>query len=69
LPSDIVITVPRLIIPLYELPFATGLVDRVFLKTTPHSLTMDEALKLTPGGNAYQPGPSSEFFVDTRIRF
>jgi outer membrane receptor protein involved in Fe transport len=22
-----------------------------------------------PGGNAYQPGPSSEFFIDTRIRF
>jgi iron complex outermembrane recepter protein len=49
LPSDIVITAPRLSIPLYELPFATGLVDRVFLKTTPRSLTMDEALKLTPG--------------------
>jgi len=46
LPSDIVITAPRLSIPLSELPFATGIVDRVFLKTLPKSLAMDEALNL-----------------------
>ena len=49
LQSDIIVTAPRLSIPLNELPFATGIVDRVYLKTLPRSLAMDEALKLTPG--------------------
>ena len=49
LQSDIIVTAPRLSIPLSELPFATGIVDKVFLNTSPRSLAMDEALKLTPG--------------------
>ena len=49
LQSDIIVTATRLSIPLSELPFATGIVDKVFLNTSPRSLAMDEALKLTPG--------------------
>jgi iron complex outermembrane receptor protein len=49
LQSDIIVTATRLSIPLSELPFATGIVDKVFLNTPPRSLAMDEALKLTSG--------------------
>ena len=49
LPQDVVVTAPRLSIPLKEIPFATSIVGQDFLNTVPRFVSIDEALKIVPG--------------------
>ncbi len=49
LPQDVVVTAPRLSIPLKEIPFATSIVGQDFLSTVPRFVSIDEALKIVPG--------------------
>lgn len=48
-PFEILITAPRLHMPLRESPFATSIVDSSILNTMPRSISVDEALRLIPG--------------------
>ena len=49
LPQDVVVTAPRLNIPLKQITFATSVVNQDFLSTLPRFLSIDEALKIVPG--------------------
>jgi iron complex outermembrane receptor protein len=48
-PTEIVVTAPRISLPLKETPFSTSIVDRAFVRDVPRTIAMDEPLKLTPG--------------------
>ncbi len=48
-PFEVLITAPRLNVPLRESPFATSVVDRNLLNIMPRSLAADEPFKLVPG--------------------
>ncbi len=46
---EVVVTAPRIEIPLKENPAATSVVETQVLRTMPRSIAIDEALKLVPG--------------------
>jgi iron complex outermembrane receptor protein len=48
-PSELIVTAPRLDLPLLELPASVSLVDGQTLKSMPRSVSADEALALIPG--------------------
>ena len=48
-PFEVLITAPRLNVPLRESPFATSIVDENNLRNMPRTLAADEPFKLTPG--------------------
>jgi iron complex outermembrane recepter protein len=48
-PGEVVITAPRISLPLRRAPFSTSLVDSTALAVLPRAVAMDEALMLTPG--------------------
>jgi outer membrane receptor protein involved in Fe transport len=48
-PFEVLITAPRLNVPLRESPFATSVIDRNLLNIMPRSLGADEPFKLVPG--------------------
>ena len=48
-PTEIIVTAPRLTMPLKELPFAASVVGNDVLNTMPRAVSADEALKLVPG--------------------
>lgn len=48
-PFEVLITAPRLNVPLRESPFATSVVDKNLLNIMPRSLAADEPFKLVPG--------------------
>lgn len=49
LPQDIVVTAPRINIPLKEISFATSIVGSEYISTIPRYVSVDEALKIVPG--------------------
>lgn len=49
LTQDIVVTAPRLNIPLKSISFSTSIVEQNFLRTLSKNLSIDEALKIVPG--------------------
>lgn len=49
LPQEVVVTAPRLNLPLKQITFATTVVDQSFLNTIPRFVSIDEALKIVPG--------------------
>ena len=49
LPQEVVVTAPRLNLPLKQITFATTVVDQDFLNTMPRFVSIDEALKIVPG--------------------
>ena len=48
-PFEVIITAPRISIPLEKAPFAASIIRQDFLKTMPKTIAVDEALKLVPG--------------------
>jgi iron complex outermembrane receptor protein len=48
-PQDVVVTAPRLNVPLKQITFATSIVGQDFLSTIPRFVSIDEALKIVPG--------------------
>ena len=48
-PGEVVITAPRLSLPLRRAPFSTSLVDSSALTVLPRAVAMDEVLRLAPG--------------------
>ena len=48
-PTEMVITAPRMSIPLKEAPFATSIVGSEIMDAIPKSIAADEPLKLVPG--------------------
>ena len=48
-PFEVLITAPRLNVPLRESPFATSIIEQDILKNMPRTLAADEPFKLTPG--------------------
>jgi iron complex outermembrane receptor protein len=48
-PFEVIITAPRISMPLEKAPFAASIVSSDFLKTMPKTIAVDEALKLVPG--------------------
>lgn len=49
IPTEIVVTAPRLLMPLKDIPFATSIVTSEAFENLPRSVAADEALKLVPG--------------------
>ena len=49
LPQDVVVTAPRLNIPLKESSFATSVVGQNYITNSPRLVSIDEALKIVPG--------------------
>jgi iron complex outermembrane receptor protein len=49
LPQDVVVTAPRVNLPLKKLSFSTTIVDKNFINTIPRFVSIDEALKIVPG--------------------
>ena len=47
--TEIVVTAPRLLLPLKDIPFAISIVGGDILNDLPRSLSMDEPMKLVPG--------------------
>ncbi len=48
-PFEVIITAPRISLPLNKTPFAASIINSEFLKTMPKTIAVDEALKLVPG--------------------
>lgn len=48
-PTEVVISAPRISMPVKEAPFATSVVGRDIIKELPKSIAADEPLKLVPG--------------------
>jgi iron complex outermembrane recepter protein len=48
-PAEIVVTAPRISIPLREIPFSASVVSRSTMRELPRSISIDEPLKLVPG--------------------
>lgn len=48
-PGEVVITAPRMTLPLKEIPFSTSIVAPEVLRDLPRSVAIDEPLKLVPG--------------------
>jgi iron complex outermembrane recepter protein len=46
---EVVVTAPRMVLPLREIPFATSIVGRDVIAELPRSISMDEPMKLVPG--------------------
>ena len=49
LPTDVIITAPRIILPLRQLPFSVSMIDAASLSDLPRSISIDESMKLVPG--------------------
>lgn len=49
LPTVIVVTAPRMSVPIRELPFSASVVDNNTIRELPRSFSVDEALRLVPG--------------------
>jgi iron complex outermembrane recepter protein len=47
--TEIIVTAPRLLVPLKNIPFATSIVGSDILNDLPRSISMDEPMKLVPG--------------------
>lgn len=48
-PTEVVISAPRMNIPLREVPFSASVVDSLTMSSMPRSIAVDEPLKLVPG--------------------
>ncbi|HTP13742.1 MAG TPA: hypothetical protein VMM37_08930, partial [Bacteroidota bacterium] len=48
-PSDVVVSAPRISLPLQKVPFSTSLVTSDVSGSMPRSVAIDEPLKLVPG--------------------
>lgn len=48
-PAEVVVTAPRMQVPLREIPFSTSIVTSDVKETLPRSVAIDEPLKLVPG--------------------
>jgi iron complex outermembrane receptor protein len=48
-PEEVLVTAPRLTIPLKEIPFSTSIVSRETIRELPRSISVDEPLELVPG--------------------
>jgi iron complex outermembrane receptor protein len=48
-PTEIVVTAPRMNMPMRELPFSTSVVGSDVIRDLPKSIAVDEAMKLVPG--------------------
>ena len=46
---EVVVTAPRMVLPLKEIPFATSIVGEDVVRNLPRAIAMDEAMKLVPG--------------------
>ena len=46
---EVVVTAPRMVLPLREIPFATSIVGQEVVRNLPRAIAMDEAMKLVPG--------------------
>jgi iron complex outermembrane receptor protein len=46
---EVVVTAPRMVLPLKEIPFATSIVGQEAIKNLPRAIAMDEPMKLVPG--------------------
>ena len=46
---EVVVTAPRMLLPLKEIPFATSIVGREAINNLPRAIAMDEPMKLIPG--------------------
>ena len=49
LPQDVIVTAPRLYIPLKEITFAASVVEQGYIASSPKLVSIDEALKIIPG--------------------
>ncbi len=49
LPQDVVVTAPRINIPLKEISFATSIIGNEYISTIPRFVSIDEALRIVPG--------------------
>jgi hypothetical protein len=48
-PMEVIVTAPRMSIPLTEVPFSASVVDHNTLLKLPRAVSVDEALKMVPG--------------------
>src|SRR5512142_283629 len=48
-PAEVIVSAPRMRIPLREIPFSTSIVTSDVKETLPRSIAIDEPLKLVPG--------------------
>lgn len=48
-PFEVLITAPRMNVPLRESPFSTSVIDQKIMDISPRTLAADEPLKLVPG--------------------
>jgi iron complex outermembrane receptor protein len=46
---EVVVTAPRMVLPLREIPFATSIVGQEVVRNLPRAISMDEPMKLVPG--------------------
>ena len=46
---EVVVTAPRMILPLKEIPYATSVVSSEVMQSLPRAIAMDEPMKLVPG--------------------
>jgi iron complex outermembrane receptor protein len=46
---EVVVTAPRMVLPLREIPFATSIVSQEAVRNLPRAIAMDEPMKLVPG--------------------